>query len=135
MIEVKKYPIPLTHRLYLPNRGIETLSNMLIGKFFLRRACKSDMEALDAFLLKLRAACLRQPVLKYDTEIFIFINLFQLFPIDVKVVISSSIFAKNNELRFFILIFKPHLMVYLCSLERQSCRSLRYLQSNRRSSA
>ena len=38
-------------------------------------------------------------------------------PIDVKFVISSSIFTKNNEFQFFILIFKPHLMVYLCSLE------------------
>ena len=58
--------------------------------------------------------------IKYDTEICIFINQLQLFPIDVKFVISSSIFTKNNEFRFLILIFKPHLMVYLCSLERQS---------------
>ena len=43
---------------------------------------------------------------KYDTEIGIFVNLFQLLPIDVKFVISSHIFNKNNEFRFFNINFQ-----------------------------
>ena len=109
---------------------------MLTGIFFLHKACKSDMDALEAFLTQAKRH-LSQAVssIKYDTEICTFVNVFQMFPTDVKFVISSSIFTTSNEFRFFILIFKPYLIVYLCNLERQSWRSLRHLQSNRRSYA
>ena len=52
--------------------------------------------------------CLSQAAssIKYDTEICIFVNLFQLLPIDVKFVISSSIFTNNNEFRFININFQ-----------------------------
>ena len=90
---------------------------MLIGIFFLHRACKSDMDALEAFLLKAkRRLSQAASSIKYDTEICIFVSLFQLFPIDVKFVISSSIFTKNNEFRFFDINFQtPFNSVFLLS--------------------
>ena len=83
---------------------------MLIGVFFLCRACKSDLEALDAFFTQAKGRLSQAASsIKYDTEICIFINLFQLFPIDVKFVISSSIFSKNNEFRLFDINFQSPL--------------------------
>ena len=100
---MKKNPIPLTHRLICPTVVSKTLSNMLIGIFFLHKACKSDMDALEAFFTQAkRHLSQAASSIKYDTEICTFVNVFQLFPTDVKFVISSSIFTTSNEFRFFL---------------------------------